>query len=130
MFKLELDYPPSLNHQFSYVRGRPVLSKDARVYRQQVRKQIAASGMKPMMGPLAVRIEINPPDQRRSDCDNAQKAILDALQHAGAFWDDSQINWLLTVKSEPVPNGRAIVTIQSAEDGPAPHEIPNQEWRT
>ncbi len=28
MFTLELEYSPSLNHQYSYVRGRPVLSKD------------------------------------------------------------------------------------------------------
>ena len=85
MITLELPYPPSINHAYSYVRGRPVLSKDARAYRQGVRRRVIAAGIKPMFGPLAVRIEIYPPDKRRRDCDNAQKAILDALQQAGAF---------------------------------------------
>ncbi len=98
MVKLELPYPPSINHYFSYYQGRPVLSKDARSYRHLVRRIAIANGVKPLMGPLAVRIEIYPPDDRRRDCDNVQKAILDALQHAGAFWDDSQVVWLLSIK--------------------------------
>jgi crossover junction endodeoxyribonuclease RusA len=96
--ELALPYPPSINHYFSYYQGRPVLSKDARAYRHQVRRIAIAKGIKPLMGPLAVRIEIHPPDDRRRDCDNVQKAVLDALQHAGAFWDDSQVVWLLTIK--------------------------------
>ena len=28
---LELPYPPSVNHYFSFVRGRPVLGKDVRL---------------------------------------------------------------------------------------------------
>ncbi len=96
--ELNLSYPPSINHYFSYYQGRPVLSKDARAYRHQVRRIAIAKGIKPLMGPLAVRIEIHPPDDRRRDCDNVQKSVLDALQHAGAFWDDSQVVWLLTIK--------------------------------
>ncbi len=83
--ELNLSYPPSINHYFSYYQGRPVLSKDARAYRHQVRRIAIAKGIKPLMGPLAVRIEIHPPDDRRRDCDNVQKSVLDALQHAGAF---------------------------------------------
>ncbi|MDZ4848402.1 MAG: RusA family crossover junction endodeoxyribonuclease [Pirellulaceae bacterium] len=124
MVTLELDYPPSWNHFFSYVRGRPVLSKEARAYRQQVRRQIAASGAKPLMGPLAVRIEISPPDQRRRDCDNAQKTILDALQNGGAFWDDSQIVWLLTIKSAQVSGGKATVSMKVMDDIAHPSAMP------
>ena len=67
--------------------------------------------IKPLLGPLAVRMEIHPPDQRRRDCDNVQKSLLDALQHAGVFWDDSQIVWLLTVKASPTPGGSATVVL-------------------
>jgi hypothetical protein len=35
--ELNLPYPPSVNHFFSYYKGRPVLSKDARAYRHRVR---------------------------------------------------------------------------------------------
>ena len=105
MIELNLPYPPSINHYFSYYQGRPVLSKDARAYRHQVRRIAIARGIKPLMGKLAVRIEIAPPDDRRRDCDNVQKAVLDALQHAGLFWDDSQVVWLLSIKYEQQANG-------------------------
>jgi crossover junction endodeoxyribonuclease RusA len=127
MFTLELEYPPTFNHQFSYRQGRPVLSKDARAYRQSVRRQLMLAKVKPMMGKIAVQIEIFPPDSRRRDCDNVQKPILDALQQAGAFWDDSQVVWLLTVKSEPAACGKAIVTISEIEDGRLLFMFPNQE---
>ncbi len=112
-FELEVPYPPSINHYFSYYQGRPVLSKDARNYRHQVRRIAMAKGLKPILGPVALRIEIHLPDDRRRDCDNVQKAVLDALQHAGAFWDDSQVVWLLTIKGNRVTKseGRVIVQI-------------------
>ena len=105
MIELNLPYPPSINHYFSYYQGRPVLSKDARAYRHQVRRIAIARGIKPLMGKLAVRIEIAPPDDRRRDCDNVQKAVLDALQNAGLFWDDSQVVWLLSIKCEQQAKG-------------------------
>lgn len=123
MITLELPYPPSINHSFSVVRGRPVLSKDVRVYRQLVRQRVRASAPKVALGPLAVRLELFPPDHRRRDCDNAQKPILDALQQAGAFFDDSQIVWLLTVKSVPVADGKVIVQIRQMDDGVLPAEF-------
>ena len=120
MFTLELEYPPTFNKQFSYGRGGPVLSNDARAYRRNVRGQLVLAKVKPMMGNLAVQIELFPPDARRRDCDNVQKPILDALQHAGAFWDDSQVVWLLTIKSQPAAIGKAIVSIREIENGQFP----------
>ena len=111
---LELPYPPSINHFYSYYQGRPVLSKDARTYRHQVRRIAIAKGIKPLMGPLAIRIDIAPPDERRRDCDNVQKAVLDALQHAGAFWDDSQVVWLLSIKHDSRKGGRVKVRLADA----------------
>ena len=113
-FELELPFPPSINHFYSYYQGRPVLSKDARTYRHQVRRLAIARGIKPMMGPLAIRIDIIPPDDRRRDCDNVQKAVLDALQHAGAFWDDSQIVWLLSIKHPSQSTGSVHVQLDEA----------------
>jgi crossover junction endodeoxyribonuclease RusA len=113
--ELELPFPPSINHFYSYYQGRPVLSKDARSYRHQVRRIAAAKSIKPLMGPLAIRIDISPPDERRRDCDNVQKAVLDALQHAGAFWDDSQVVWLLSIKHGSKPKGQIKVQIEDAQ---------------
>ena len=82
-----------------------------------------SSTLKVALGPLAVRLELFPPDRRRRDCDNAQKPILDALQQAGAFVDDSQIVWLLTVKSAPISGGKVIVQIRQMDDGRLPAEF-------
>ncbi len=61
-----------------------------------------------------MRIEIHPPDDRRRDCDNVQKAVIDALQHAGVFWDDSQVVWLLSIKHESKLLGAIKVLIDEA----------------
>jgi hypothetical protein len=62
-------------------------------------------------GPLAVQIEVYPPDNRRRDIDNLQKALLDAMQHGGAYGDDSQIVRLAIEKRDCVLGGRTIVHI-------------------
>lgn len=56
-----------------------------------------------------------PPDRRRRDLDNCLKSLLDALQHGGAYYDDSQIVDLSIKKREVVPDGKTLVTIQQAE---------------
>lgn len=111
MNRLELPWPPSINHCFSVIRGRLVLSAETRGYRQVVRQRVRAAAVRVELGPVAVRLDLFPPDRRRRDCDNAQKPILDALQQAGVFVDDSQIVWLLTVKSGVVSGGKVNVRI-------------------
>lgn len=120
MITLHLPYPPSINHAFSVIRGRPVLTQETRAYRQRVRGLVRSAGVPTLLGPLAVRLELYPPDDRRRDCDNAQKSILDALQQAGAFVDDSQIVWLLTIKTQLVVGGKVTVIASSLPDDPFP----------
>ena len=55
---------------------------------------------------------MRPPDNRRRDIDNVQKALLDALQHGGAYADDSQIVRLSIEKGPPVAGGRSLVRIR------------------
>lgn len=121
MLRLELPYAPSFNHAYTMWQGHRILSAENRAYRQQVRQIVRQAGAKTLLGPLAVRLELYPPDLRRRDCDNAQKMILDALQQAGIFVDDSQIVWLLTVKGPVVANGRVrfIGSVASHETLPA-----------
>lgn len=133
MFTLTLPYPPSINHAFSVIRGRPVLSQQTRAFRQRVRGLVRSAGIPTLLGPVAVRLELHPPDDRRRDCDNAQKSLLDALTQAGAFVDDSQIVWLLTIKTPASAAGRAIVIASSLPDDPFPscgleptHAFPQQ----
>ncbi len=111
MLTIELPYPPSLNHYYRHVGYRTLISRQGRAYREAVVKLVGRLGLVPILGPLDLRIELFPPDRRRRDADNAQKALLDALAHGGVYGDDSQIVHLDTWKRAPVTGGKAVVRI-------------------
>jgi crossover junction endodeoxyribonuclease RusA len=66
----------------------------------------------PVGGRIALCMDAFPPDRRRRDVDNLQKSTLDALQHAGIYEDDSQIDLLITRRRELVPQGRIQIRLQ------------------
>ncbi len=110
--RFELPFPPSINHYWRRVGTRTLISRAGRAFRVCVCSLLAAQGIEPLGGPLAVQIDVYPPDHRRRDIDNLQKALLDALQHAGAYHDDSQIISLSITKRGPTPGGKTVVRIQ------------------
>ena len=112
MIELELPYPPSVNHYYRHVGPRTLISREGRRFRERVCALLAKAGVDPITGPLRVEIEIYPPDRRRRDLDNLQKALLDSLEHGGLYRDDSQIKKLEIEMCECVPNGRALVRIE------------------
>lgn len=65
-----------------------------------------------MNGRLAVRVTVCPPDNRRRDLDNVQKALLDALAKGGAYRDDSQIDRLVVERGPVTPGGKVLVVIE------------------
>jgi crossover junction endodeoxyribonuclease RusA len=69
-------------------------------------------GPLPLTGALAVEVKLHPPDRRRRDLDNLLKALLDALQHAGVYADDSLIDRLSVEKGEVAVGGKAVVVIR------------------
>ena len=113
MLTLELPYPPSVNHYWRRVGARTLISREGRRFRQSVLKILAAIGVRPLGSKLDVHVEAYPPDHRRRDIDNIAKALLDALEHGGAYRDDSQIVKLSIEKHEPVPDGKTVVCIRS-----------------
>jgi len=117
---LTLPWPPSVNHYWRTWRGRMLLSRQGRAYQKQVGAILKAAGVTPLSGPLAIHVELYPPDRRKRDIDNTLKAIGDSLQHGGAFHDDSQIVWLLIQKAEVVPGGKVIVRIAERNGKPLP----------
>lgn len=112
MVELELPYPPSVNHYWRRVGARTLISRGGRAFRATVCSLLAAHGMRPLAGRLDVEVLVHPPDRRRRDIDNVQKALLDAMQHGGAYLDDSQIVRLAIEKGEPVPGGKTIVRMR------------------
>ena len=114
MIELDLPFPPSVNHYYRRVGPRTLISREGRRFRERVCSLLAASGVRPMAGPLRVEIEVYPPDRRRRDIDNMQKALLDALEHGRAFRDDSQIVELKIERRAWVGGGRTLVRIWKA----------------
>ncbi len=113
MIGVELPYPPSVNHYWRHVGPRVLVSRQGRAFRKKARLVLAANGVRPIDGPLRVVTELYPPDNRRRDCDNAMKALLDALEHGGAYRDDGQIVRLEVEKRQPVPGGKCVVRIEA-----------------
>ena len=116
MLEFELPYPPSVNHYWRRVGARTLISRGGREFRQTVCSILAADRFEPLIGPLAVDVTVYPPDRRRRDVDNVQKALLDALQHGGAYADDSQIVRLSIEKGSPIKGGKTIVRIQQVTE--------------
>lgn len=110
--RISLPYPPSINNYYRNFNGRIIISKAGREYRQLVESLMRDFGQ-PMEGKLAVRIEMHPPDNKRRDVDNVLKSLLDALQHGGAYKDDSQIYRLSIEKLTPIKNGYTTIEIEA-----------------
>ena len=104
-----LPWPPSINHYWRHFRGRTVISQEGRAFRANVCALLAGGGgmrKPPAGGRIALAMDAFPPDRRQRDLDNLQKPVLDALEHAGAYEDDSQIDLLVTRRGEVTPGGR------------------------
>jgi len=107
-----LPYPPSVNHYWRRVGSRTLISREGRRFRQHVLAILATMHVQPLHGRLAVSVEVHPPDNRRRDIDNVFKALLDAMQHGGAYVDDSQIVKLSIEKRKPIVGGKTVVQIE------------------
>jgi len=112
MREFKLPYPPSINHYWRRVGSRTLISREGRRFRRDVMAILAAMSVKPLTGPLVVEVDVFPPDKRRRDIDNIVKSLLDALEHGGAYDDDSQIEKLTIQKRETVTGGRTLVKIR------------------
>jgi crossover junction endodeoxyribonuclease RusA len=116
MVEIELPFPPSVNHLWRRVGNRTIVSRGGRAFCRAVHAALIAQGVRPMIGRLVVTIDVCPPDNRRRDLDNVMKALLDALQHGGAYHDDGQIDELHIRRGVCVPGGRVHVRIEPHPD--------------
>lgn len=117
--KLTLPFPPSVN---SYWRapnkgplaGRHLISAKGRKYQSDACAAIIEQLRrlpKPSSALAAVEIILFPPDARRRDLDNYNKALFDALTHAGVWEDDSQVKRMVIEWGPVVVNGKVEITI-------------------
>ncbi|MDD5599430.1 MAG: RusA family crossover junction endodeoxyribonuclease [Victivallaceae bacterium] len=112
--EFELPYPPSVNHYYRHVGPRVLISRPGRKYREVVVARLRSYGIKPLDGGIELFLEAYPPDRRRRDLDNLLKCVLDAMQYAGAYYDDSQIVKITAEKHELMPpNGMLYMKIRN-----------------
>lgn len=112
-----LPWPPTVNKYWRNVKGRTIISELGREYKREVAWMIKAAGMDAhLQGPLAVTITLHPPNRRKRDIDNTLKALLDAMQEAGVYEDDSQIKEMHVYMHTVHPGGRVDVEIERAVD--------------
>jgi crossover junction endodeoxyribonuclease RusA len=112
---IDLPWPPSINTYWRAFRGRVILSKKGRIYRDravEVILGVLGGRPEPIEGAVSVTITYFPPDKRRRDVDNYHKAILDAFSHARIWVDDIQVDQLALYRGTIQAPGRAEVWIQ------------------
>lgn len=120
---LELDWPPSVNSYWRHVPGkrgetRVLISAAGRKYRHAVAEAVLLTKGRKHHGDARIQLHITatPPDRVRRDLDNLLKAPLDALEHAGVYDNDGQIDDLRITRTAPSKPGRLVVTIISPDE--------------
>jgi crossover junction endodeoxyribonuclease RusA len=113
---IELPYPPSVNHYWGSRGNRRFILHRGQEFRASACAIVRAAGVPTLGGRLLVDTVVCPPDRRRRDLDNVHKAMLDALEHAGVYEDDSQIDVLPVWRGAVVPGGTVTVQIHAVTD--------------
>lgn len=97
---------------------RVLISAKGRGYRQSVCAfclDVKNDFTWPLTGRLEVQVVLRRMDKRSYDIENFTKALLDALEHAGVYKNDSQIDQLHIIRGPVVPNGSCKVSIKELE---------------
>ncbi|MED8444785.1 phage portal protein [Escherichia coli] len=101
--KLILPFPPSVNTYWRHPNkgafaGKSLISAAGRKFQSAACAAIVEQLRrlpKPTSAPASVEIVLFPPDNRIRDLDNYNKALFDALTHAGVWEDDRQVKRML-----------------------------------
>lgn len=110
---LTVPYPPTANNFKMIVRGRMMLSNEARAYKEQVGWLAKSKGLTAMAGPLSVTIYFYRP-RKSGDLDNLLKVLIDSLTGI-IYQDDSQIVEIHAFRFEDKLKPRAEIMISASE---------------
>lgn len=113
-----LPWPPTVNHywvqQYSpkHKRVFVFVGTEGKHYQQNVIAEVWSKGPPPKLkGHLKLECVLHPPTKARMDLDNRLKGLLDAMQEAGVYDDDSQIQHIDIRFGPPVKDGKAYVRL-------------------
>lgn len=108
-----LPWPPSVNGAWGHRNSRKYHTPRGRQFREEsaddIRRQLGDTP--PIMGRVAVLLELTAPDKRKRDIDNHAKAVLDAIEAAGVLANDEQVDELRIVRRGVEPPGCCDVVI-------------------
>jgi len=128
MIVLSCPWPPSINHYWRMGNHHIYLSEEGKRYKQIVIGIVRTARVESFIGDVSLTMEAYPPDRRRRDLDNIQKAVWDALTDAGLYEDDSQVKHVEAWMREPLERGKVIVTVDNLQrnrfDPPASALVP------
>jgi crossover junction endodeoxyribonuclease RusA len=120
LITLNLPYPPSVNSYWRANGHRRFISAEGRKFKEDVVAYVIDNNVEKLGdAPLDVYIGLHPRDKRKTDIDNRIKACLDALQDAGVYDDDSQVENLFVSRLEPQKGGSCVVLL-------VPHEVKDE----
>lgn len=116
MIFMTLPFPPSVNSYRTVYRGMMRLSKEGRAFKAAVSDYVVEYKV-PKLGDQKLRVSmvLFPRDKRKMDIDNRIKSVLDALQDAGVFNDDFQVDELSIVRGKPIKGGAIRVMIEEID---------------
>ena len=117
VYSVQLPWPPTLNHNtLPNGRGGRILTAEHKTFRREVwyacnQARVPAFGNARLM----VQILAFPPDRRARDLDNLVKPVLDALQKAGVYVNDAQVDEISISRRERREQACVIVGVSSLE---------------
>ena len=111
-YSLILPLGPSDNNYYKRNRDGSVRVSDAgQAFRREVWLAVKQAKMPKLKGRLAMVVRVCPRDKRKIDINNRLKALGDALQAAGAFEDDEQLDDSRALRGAIVSGGRLEVML-------------------
>lgn len=96
VLRFVLPLPPSVNFLYrpGERHGSLFLRDEQKQFRSECKAAVRRVGVDPMAGRVELRVLLYFKNRRVADIDNRLKAVLDGLQHGGAYIDDSQVDCL------------------------------------
>ena len=111
-----MPWPPSLNRYYRTWRGRILISKAGRLYREEVIKLVRDADLDfGISCDIKVSIGLAPPKNNGWDIDNYTKGLFDALTHAGVWKDDKLIVKMAIEKLPKYAMGEVYISIEEAK---------------
>jgi Holliday junction resolvase RusA-like endonuclease len=88
--RIALPWPPSVNNLYINAGRKRVRSPAYRKWQEEAGWKLQASRPHKFDGAVEVTLDLCPPDNRRSDADNRNKAVLDLLVSHGVIKGDDR----------------------------------------